>query len=311
MHPLHIKTPLLESLPLSQRCGKTIYLKMDALQPSGSFKIRGIGRLCQEAAKEGKREFVAASGGNAGLAVAYAGRKLGIPVTIFIPDATGEGVLKSLKMEGAEVIISGHIWDDAHEKALARAEAPGCQYIHPFDHPIIWAGHETLMEEVKEERFKPGGVVLSVGGGGLLCGVVAALEKFGWKDIPVIAVETEGAASYKAALDAGKPVALSEIHTLATTLGVKCVAEEAFRWSKCHPIFPCIVSDKMAVHACLRFARDHRILVEPACGAALSVVYENSSVLQGIESLLVIVCGGSDISLEKLMVWEKQYHFGH
>lgn len=307
MIPLHIETPLLESLPLSRLLEKSVYLKMEAMQPSGSFKIRGIGRLCQEAVKQGKRKFVAASGGNAGLAVAYAGRKLGIPVTVFVPEATGEEVRSRLKMEGAEVVVAGRIWDEAHEQALERAKAPGCQYIHPFDNPLIWEGHETLMMEVKEKGFKPGAVVASVGGGGLLCGVVSALEKLGWHDVPVVAVETEGAASYRAALDAGKPVSLPEIHTIATTLGVKCVAKEAFLWSKRHPILSCVVSDQMAVQACLRFLDDHHVLVEPACGAALAAIYEKSSVLKERDSLLVIVCGGSDVSFSKLTAWKKQF----
>lgn len=307
MKPLHIETPLLESLALSQLTGKKIYLKMDALQPSGSFKIRGIGRLCQKAVAEGKRHFIASSGGNAGLAVAYAGRKLGVPVTVYLPETTTLQVQECLKMEGAEVIVYGQVVDDVHDIAIERAKAPDCEYIHPFDNPVIWEGHETLIEEIVKQGIKPDAVVLSVGGGGLLCGVAAALEKVGWRDVKIIAVETEGAASYKAAIDQHHPVTIPEINTIATTLGAKRVAEQAFFWSKKHPILSSIVTDKMAVNACLHFADDHRVLVEPACGAALAVIYEQQAILADFSSLLVVVCGGVNVSLEKLQNWKNQY----
>src|SRR5512136_2544023 len=85
---LHIRTPLIESLPLSRRWGKQVWLKMENLQPTGSFKIRGIGLLCQTGREQGSKHFVSSSGGNAGYAAAYAGRKLHIPTTVFVPSTT-------------------------------------------------------------------------------------------------------------------------------------------------------------------------------------------------------------------------------
>ena len=108
---LYIKTPLIESQKLSSIIGKPVYLKMEALQPSGSFKNRGMARLCSHYADKGSKGFVASSGGNAGLAVAYAGRLLGLPVKVFVPEKTQPAILDKIRLEKAEVIAYGKVWD--------------------------------------------------------------------------------------------------------------------------------------------------------------------------------------------------------
>lgn len=107
MQVLHIQTPLLESTPLSRVVGSEVWLKMEALQPSGSFKLRGIGRACSYHAGRGVQRFISSSGGNAGIAVAYCGRKLGLPVTVVVPLSTPERAIETIKSEQAEVIVSG------------------------------------------------------------------------------------------------------------------------------------------------------------------------------------------------------------
>lgn len=304
---LYHHTPLLESQSLSLLLDKPVYLKMEALQPSGSFKNRGMARLCTHAAEQGAKGFVASSGGNAGLAVAYAGRQLGLPVKVFVPEGTRPLVLEKLRQESAEVVIFGKVWDLTDRLARQTAEELGYVYISPFDHPLLWEGHASMIEEVAQAGIKPGAVLVSVGGGGMLCGVLEGLHKVGWKDVPVIAIETEGAASYHAALQAGHPVTLDKIDTVASSLGAKRVAEEAVRWAKRHTIHSCLVSDKQAVNACLRFADDHRVLVEPACGATLALIYDKASILVSFSSVMAIVCGGNCVSLSLLEKWKNQY----
>lgn len=304
---LYHQTPLIESQSLSLHLGKPVYLKMEALQPSGSFKNRGMSRLCSQMAKEGAKGFVASSGGNAGLAVAYAARRLGLPVKVFVPEGTRPLVLEKLRQESAEVIIFGKVWDETDRMARQTAYDLDYVYVSPFDHPLLWEGHATMIEEVAGAGLKPGAVLVSVGGGGMLCGVVEGLRKVGWKDVPVIAVETEGAASYHAALQAGRPVTLDKIDSIATSLGAKRVADQAVEWSKRHPIQSCLVSDKQAVNACLRFADDHRILVEPACGATLALIYDKIPILEPFSSVLAIVCGGNGVSLSLLDAWKKKF----
>lgn len=296
---LHITTPLLSSRPLSLLAGREVMLKMEALQPPGSFKIRGIGLACETYQRQGARRFVSSSGGNAGLAVAWAGRHLGVPVTVVVPETTPLRAQELLRQEQAEVIVHGSSWQEANQYAQSLTGAQDA-FLHPFDDPLLWQGHATMIDEVAQSGMKPDAVLLSVGGGGLLAGVVAGLQRNGWQDVPVLAVETEGAASFHAAQAAGQSVELAEIRSIASSLGAKRVCEQALRCAREHPIHSLLVSDLAAVTACERFLDDHRVLVEPACGASLAVIYDQHPQIAAYQNLLVIVCGGATSSLEYL-----------
>lgn len=299
---LHIETPLIPSRQLSQLSGRSIWLKMDALQAPGSFKIRGVGHACAEYVSRGARRLVSSSGGNAGLAVAYAGRSMGVPVTVVVPQTTSERAKELLRLEDAEVIVHGASWQEANELALSLV-GPTDAFLHPFDDPLLWQGHATVIDEVARAGLRPDAVVLSVGGGGLLSGVAEGLHRNGWPDVPIIAVETEGAASFHAAAKAGQAVQLDQINSIATSLGAKRVCEQAVKWSKEHAIHSVLVSDKSAVDACKRFLSDHRVLVEPACGASLALAYENSPTLEPFKTVLVIVCGGATATVDQIRQW--------
>lgn len=303
--PLAVTTPLWRSVPLDAAFGGPVLLKMEALQPCGSFKLRGLGRLCAARVAAGARRLVCASGGNAGLAVAYAGRRLGAAVRVIVPRSTSAWTQELLAAEGAEVVVRGDDWAAAHRAALAELPADAT-YIHPFDDPEIWAGHAEIVVEAAGQGERPGAVVVTVGGGGLLCGVLQGMHAVGWTEVPVLAVETEGAASYAAALAAGGPVPIAAITSLATTLGARAVAAEAVNWSRRHEIIPWTVSDRAAVSACLRFADEHRVLVEPACGAGLSVIYDRAPPIAGRGPVLVIVCGGAGVNLALLDGWAQR-----
>ncbi|MBO9547855.1 pyridoxal-phosphate dependent enzyme [Pseudomonas sp.] len=301
---LHIETPLIESRPLSLVAGRSVWLKLDALQPCGSFKLRGVGHACEVHHARGARHFVSSSGGNAGLAVAYAGRKLGVPVTVVVPETTTERAKELLRLEDAKVVVHGSSWQEANELALTLI-GEGDAFIHPFDDPLLWAGHASLVDEVAATGFKPDVVVLSVGGGGLLSGVVEGLQRNGWGDVPVLAVETTGAASLHAAMQAGHTVELPRIASVASSLGAKRVAEQALACTRQHPVHSHLVSDRAALEACERFLLDHRVLVEPACGAALALAYD-ADALASYPHVLVVVCGGATATLEQIQAWLKQ-----
>ena len=304
MAPLHTNTPLIESNALSQRSGKTVFLKLEAVQTPGSFKIRGIGMACQEYVKRGAKRFISSSGGNAGIAVAYAGRHLAVPVVVVVPETTTERAKALIQLEGAQVIVHGASWQEANVLALSMVTSSDA-FLHPFDDPLLWRGHASMIDEVVQSGTKPGAVVLSVGGGGLLCGVVEGLHRNGWGDVPVVAVETEGAASFAAAVRAGECVEINGITSIASSLGAKKVCAQAFAWTKRHAIQSALVSDKAAVSACVNFMADHRLVVEPACGAALAVVYDQAAELAPYDSVLVIVCGGVTATVEQLQSWHK------
>lgn len=174
---MHITTPLLYSLPLSQLTNANIYLKMDNMQPVGSFKIRGIGLLCQEAVKEGKTHLVSSSGGNAGCAAAYAAKVLGVRITVFVPKTTKEVYINDMKAYGAKVHITGEVWDETHREAMQFADDNNCAYIPPFDHPLIWQGHASIIHEMLWQMPKPDKIIVAVGGGGLLLGILEGMKK--------------------------------------------------------------------------------------------------------------------------------------
>lgn len=299
---LHLNTPLLRAAPgLFPQA--EVWLKMDALQPSGSFKLRGVGRLVQQAAQNGAREIVCASGGNAGLAAVYAARALGLPVTIVLPETSSAAVAEMIAARGAQVLRHGAVWDEAHHFATALAEERGAAYVHPFDHPMLFEGHASLIDEVRDQGLDFDAVVTAVGGGGLYSGIVQGLQRHGLHQVPVIAVETLGADSFSQSLQAGQAVTLPAITSIATSLGARRVADEAWRLAQVHPTISLTVSDAQATAACARFADAMRVMVEPACGAALAALSAHPEVFARFQRPLVEVCGGVGVSVELLQRW--------
>ena len=301
---IHIQTPLIKSLCVGRELSANVWLKMEALQPCGSFKARGVGYACSHYVADGATGFISSSGGNAGLAVAYSGRCLGVPVTVVVPTTTKQTAIDLMELEGAKGIVQGNIWEQAHEYAMSLA-VQGHVYIHPFDDPYLWAGHASIIDEVKDAGLKPDLVVLSVGGGGLLSGVVQGLQQHDWADVPVLAIETVGADSLATAITAQQHVGLQNISSIATSLGATKVAARAFYLLSEHPIHSLVVTDKQAVDACLQFLDDHRVLVEPACGASLAAVYAHSELMRDKKNILVVVCGGVGANVAQLKQWSQ------
>lgn len=302
---MYSRTPLIDMLNLSKD-GCSVKLKMEAYQPTGSFKLRGMECLCRHAVDSGAMHLISSSGGNAGLSAAYAGRKLGVKTTVVLPVTTPDSVIEMLKREGAETVVCGEAWDEANNYALELTKGENTAYIPPFDHPKLWEGHATMIDELKEEcGAQPDLIILSVGGGGLLCGVVEGLVKNGWADTHILAVETEGSASLYGAVKAKELIKLDKIDTVATSLGAKTVSAKALEYALAYNVIPCLVTDESATKACVRFADEYRTLVEPACGASISAVYDNREELEGYKNIVVIVCGGAKVDLEEIIEWRK------
>ena len=303
MMSLHVRTPARYSSALSQSSGRKVWLKLESLQPTGSFKLRGIGLACQHYVRDGAKRFVSSSGGNAGIATAYAGRELGIPVTVIVPETTPARARRLISDMGADILVHGASWQEANERALAML-TDGDAFIHPFDDPVVWRGHSTIIDEVAEDGVRPDLIVLSVGGGGLLSGVVEGLQRHKLTT-PVLAVGTTGASCLAQSAVRSERIVLPAIDSIATSLGARQVAEHAFALLSKHRIGCAVVSDLQAVDACLRFLDDHRILVEPACGASIATIYEQVAELADFQSILVIVCGGAIATVEQLTAWRR------
>ena len=276
-----------------------IWLKMDTLQPSGSFKIRGIGHAMMHYVNEGATEFVAASGGNAGLATAYAGRRLNKPVTVVVPTTTKPIAKELIEREGAKVVVSGDNFLASHDFAIKLCDNKK-RYIHPFDDLLIWHGHASLVDEILMDGIIPDLIIVSVGGGGLLLGIDQGLKRHNLNKTSILAVETEGADSFNRSILANELIELSNITSIATSLGAKKVSKALYELKDNENLISHVVSDKSAVNAVDRFLNDHRQLVEPACGASLAPVYEKLEDLDQFKEIVVVVCGGVGFTLEDL-----------
>lgn len=288
--------------------------------------------------------FYCSSGGNAGLACATAAATLLQPCTIVVPLTTPGYMVDKLRSLGAEVVQTGANWAvaDAHlrENLLSKDTERGV-YVPPFDHPHVWAGAAGMVDEmvrqvgalgrpgglgtgqIVEEEARVDAIVCSVGGGGLLCGIMEGIDRLvqarNEMGTPrVLAVETVGADSLDASIKAGKLVALPAITSIATSLGAPTVAARALQWTQeAEHLSNLVVSDADAVMGSLRFADDVRMLVEPACGAAICPAYNGQlrkCLRDGLtdeewsrKNVVLVVCGGSLVSLDLLRGYREKY----
>lgn len=302
---IKMKTPLIRSSQLSELNNCNVWLKMESAQPTGSFKQRSIGNACLKFAEKGAKKFVSSSGGNAGISVAYMGKLLGIAVTVVVPKTTSQKAIDLMRQEAAEVIVHGDSWIEANQLALSFVSEEAI-YIHPFDGQYLWDGVACIIDEVIAEGVRPSAVVLSVGGGSLLSGITQGLLTH-QLDIPIYAIETEGTASLNTSMQLGQHISLDRVTGIATTLAAKRVCEQAFKITQQQNIQGITVTDSDTVSACLKFLDDHRTLVEPACGATLSILYDQKVSFSPSDDVLVIVCGGASITYEQLSKYAQQF----
>lgn len=213
--------------------------------------MRGVGTACVHAVQQhNARCLVASSGGNAGQAVAVAGERLGVPTAVFVPATTSELAIDNMRRHGANVQFAGSSLDDAIAAAQEHVQDdPSAVFIPPFDHPSVFEGNGTIVDEVLMQLREADagllhGLMCSVGGGGLFTGMVERLHFHGLTSVPLLTVETQGAASLTASIKAKKLVTLDTITTIATTLGAKRVARRAFDAACVQPTFPMVVTDR-------------------------------------------------------------------
>ncbi len=219
-----LKTPMLPSHWLSEQTGQDIWFKCENLQRTGAYKIRGaynmISGLTEE---EKKRGVVAASAGNHAQGVALAAKQLGIKATIFMPVGASLPKYQATLGYGAEVVLTGAIFDETLAAAKEFTAKTGAVFVPPFDHPEIIKGQGTVALEIMEQLPEVDNIVVCLGGGGLSAGVALAAKlkaKVLGKKIKVYAVQAEAAAAYPVSLKAGKPVDIKVQPTIADGIAV-------------------------------------------------------------------------------------------
>ena len=205
---------------------------------------------------------------------------------------------------------------DKHLKMHVLPADPDGVYVPPFDHPDVWEGNSTVMHEIVGQMGgeKPDAVVCSVGGGGLFNGIVGYLDKIGWQDdVTVVAMETRGADSLNRSLKAGRLLTLEKVTSEARSLGVATVAEKTFEYGQRPNVVSAVLSDADAARGCLFLARKERLMVELTAGVAIALCLEGlleqvlRRELSPESKVVLLVCGGNDISVEQLMDWEQRY----
>lgn len=277
--------------------------------------------------------FYCSSEGNAGLACATTALTLGHNATIVVPLTARPLVMDRLRSLGASVVQHGRNWPEAdaflrQEFLTPTTPSPTFPvYVPPFNHPDVWSGAATLIDELTTQTptdIPIDAIVCSVGGGGLLNGVMQGLEHHGkvlgrsGRPPSVLAVETVGADSLHSSVVAGKHVTLPGITSIATSLGATRVSDRSWEWATTREnLVSATVSDADAAMACVRFLQDARIMVEPACGATLAPAYNGDlrrRVGKGLDdeewaarNVVLVVCGGSNAGLDALVGYKEMY----
>ena len=293
------RTPLVSSRTLSERLGTRVSLKLEMFQKTGSFKPRGaFSQLLHLTPDARRRGVVGVSGGNFAQGLAYAGRVLGVPVRILVPEGTPLHYLAATRGYGAEVEIVPTI-----AEAFARAEAyagQGRAALHPFDDPWMMAGNGTLGLEVVEDAPDLSDLFVSIGGGGLMAGVAAAV-KGRLPGARVWGVETRGCHAMRLALDAGHPVEMQP-SSIAKTLAAPWVSEGTLAMAREYLEDVVVVPDVAAVQALVLILERAKVLTEPAASCTLAAAEAVRERLG--EHVVLVLCGGNT-SLDDLAAWRQ------
>ncbi|MEZ0169375.1 hydroxyectoine utilization dehydratase EutB [Microvirga sp. TS319] len=234
-------TPLVSSLSLSARCGVPVYLKLESRQLTGSFKLRGAtNAVLSLSDKARRRGLVTASTGNHGRALAHAAQAEGVRAVICMSALVPANKVEAVRALGAEVRIVGRSQDDAQDEVERLVRQEGLTAIPPFDHADVIAGQGTIGLEIAEARLDTELVLVPLSGGGLAAGVAAAI-KSRLPQARVIGVSMARGAAMHASLNAGKPVQVEEVETLADSLGGGIGLDNRYTFAMCRDLLDDVV----------------------------------------------------------------------
>lgn len=302
IHKWFPPTPLIRSHFLSDRLDANIWLKLETTQPTHSFKVRGacnaITNLPEQARQRG---VITASGGNHGLALAYAAHTLGIPATVLLPQTTPPDRIQTIRAFNADVVLHGRSWDEANVRAVEIARLEGRSYIHPFDDADVMAGQGTIVCELVKQLRRIDTLIASIGGGGLLSGIISAAAALTPKT-SIVGVETEGADSMFQSWRAGKIVELSAITSVAETLGARKTAKRQFDIITGYANSLCTVTDQQAIDALLLLLDREKLLTEPAASCSVAALLAGKIEPKRGDNVVVVLCG-ANVGLHRLAKW--------
>ncbi|HEX6103870.1 MAG TPA: threonine/serine dehydratase [Alphaproteobacteria bacterium] len=283
------RTPVMELEPGAFGLPCRVMLKLEQLQLAGSFKPRGaFNRMLSNPIPEAG--VIAASGGNHGVAVALAARRLGVPAAIFVPTIASPAKLQRIREEGAEVVVGGATYAEALAASTARAEETGALVVHAYDQPEVVLGQGTVGLELQEQAPGLDCVLVAVGGGGLIGGIALAYEGAATR---IVGVEPRLAPTLHDAMAAGRPVPVAVSGIAADSLGARETGGLAFEIARPRVERVVLVEDEAIREAQRAVWRELRIVVEPGGAAAFAALLSGAHPAAREARVGIVLCGGN------------------
>lgn len=291
-------TPLISATALREPVTEAnLWLKLECLQPTGSFKVRGAtNRLLTTPVEQLRNGIVTASGGNHGLATARAASVAGVSANIFVPNSITKAKLDKLASWGAHVHVVGDVWDEANEKALAFAAEHQAAYFHPFADPAVVAGQGTLGLEILQALPDVDVILVAIGGGGLISGIATALKALK-PSVRIIGIEPEGSPTLYASLQAQQVVRLPKVTTRVATMACGRTEERVFELSR-HAIEEIVlVSDDELLAAARWLWFELGLAADLSGAAAIAALRSGKLQFEAGLNVCALVCGAGQDAL--------------
>ena len=287
------RTPFVRAQNLSTPLPFELYLKLENMQITGSFKARGaLNRVLALDEAERGNGLIAASAGNHALGLAYAGRVVGAPVTIYVPQGTPTNKIHKIEAWGAHVVVAGAAWDESNVLAQAHARREGLCYVHPFADADVIAGQGTLALEMVADVPGLDMVLVAIGGGGLISGVAAVYGERS-PSTRLIGIEPEGAPTLHNCLDAGKVVELAQVQTIAGTLAVRKTEPQVYERVRAGVERVALVDDDQMRDAMRWLWFELGLIAEPSGAAAVAALLSGRVAVAPGQRVGVVLCGGN------------------
>jgi threonine dehydratase len=291
-------SPCARSETLSRVTGTNAFLKLENLQMTGAYKERGaLNKLLTMSAADRARGLIAASAGNHAQGVAYHGGRLGVTVTIVMPETTPIMKVANTRAHGARIVLCGGNYDEAYAEARRLEQAEGLTFVHPFDDPFVIAGQGTIGLEILDQVPDVDAVVVPVGGGGLVSGLGVALKERR-PGVRLIGVEADVIPCMRAALSAGKPVTLDPATTLADGISVKRAGDLTFEHVRRYVDEVVTVSEEEIASAILYCLEKEKTVTEGAGAVGVAaLMHRKVRGLEGKRVVSVVSGGNIDVNL--------------